>query len=85
MTGSSTFTELRCACSEIELRELATFHQARVIINQIEDNCNNVWDALEKLEEVQNKAMKSVEILPEIRTVRTPVDLNPATVLQTER
>ena len=67
------------------MRELATFHQARVIINQIEDNCNNVWDALEKLEEVQNKAIKSVEILPEIRRVRTPVELNPATVLQNER
>ena len=52
--------------TEVELRQMENIHQARLIINQIEHSCNDAWDALEKMEEVKNKAEKAVKMEPEV-------------------
>ena len=48
--------------TDVELRQVEKFHQARVIIQQIEKNCNDAWEALEKMEEIKNKSDKFVGI-----------------------
>ena len=47
--------------TDVELRQLETVHQARLLINQIETSCNDVWGALERLEDIEKQAKKAVK------------------------
>ena len=56
--------------SDVELKQLENVHQARILINQIEQSCTEVWEAFEKLEDIKKQAI--VKIFPEIMTHKFP-------------
>ena len=51
--------------TEVELRQLENIHQAKILINRIEDNCNGVWGALEKLENIKTQAEAVAKVIHE--------------------
>ena len=73
--------------SDVELKQLENVHQARILINQIEQSCTEVWEAFEKLEDIKKQAEEIVKIVPEVKTHQFPkqqriwVDLD----METER
>jgi hypothetical protein len=69
-TFSSQFD---AAVTDVELQQLENVHQARILINQIEQSCTEVWEAFEKLEEIKRQAEEIVKIIPEVKSHKFPV------------
>ena len=71
--------------TDVELRQLENVHQARILFNQIEQSCNEAWEALEKLEEIKKQVEEVVKIVPEVKTSKFPMQKRLRADMETER
>ena len=58
--------------TDVELKQLENVNQARILINQIEQSCTEVWEAFDKLEDIKKQAEEIVKIFPEVKTHTFP-------------
>ena len=71
--------------TDVELRQLENVHQARILINQIEQSCIEVWEALDKLEDIKKQVEEVVKLVPEVKTPNFQMQRRLRADMETER